>query len=529
MPIAITEAQQHRVEAIAAAGSWLAEVGRVLSAKNEKALSAALEAIQAVLAQIVKGEDVATEAAEAAIAEAEAILAQDDSYEGRRMRVQKALTDRHRAMRAAAFAAGVYDPEYGCYPWIRDLYDDAVIFEQDSQLYRSEYAIDGDGVVTLGDSVRVQVSYVPVEQPTDTTESGGGDPPGDPAATIETEQPATASEAAEVEVTSELVPLVEKAVRKDGTFAVKIIRPGWGSSGYYSEEVLKRDGPRVFTKGTHMYLDHPTEAEEAERPENSVRNIGAVFTTDARWDPKHKAGPGLYADAQVMPAFAEHLDALAPHIGTSIRSLGTVADGEAEGRQGPLITSLVAAKSVDFVTHAGAGGAVLTLLESARGRRTSPTPTGGTQVSEISEQEAKTLREAMAGLERQNEELLTQIKRQNEAILLRDARDLVTRVLGESDMPDLTRERLAEQLVKRPVIRDGQLDAEATTQVVREAVKAEMTYLAQVAGGTGQIKGMGSNGAISPAWQEQAEKQLAGGLGRLGLSESAAAVAARGR
>jgi hypothetical protein len=102
-------------------------------------------------------------------------------------------------------------------------------------------------------------------------------------------------------------------------------------------------------------------------------------------------------------------------------------------------------------------------------------------------------------------------------------------VLSEAEMPDLTRERLAELLVKRPVIKDGQLDVEATTLAVREAVKAELTYLAQVAGGTGQIKGMGSNGAVSPVWQEQAEKQLASGLGRLGLSESAAATAARGR
>lgn len=499
----------------------LTEAGRVLSASNEKAIRAAIDALQAVLSRVAGGdaaESAQIEAADATLCEAEAILAQDDSYEGRRMRVQKALTDRHRAIRMAAWAAGMaLDPEYGCYPWIRDLYDDAVIYEQDSSLYRSEYTIDAEGAVALGDPVRVQVSYVPVQQPASATES---DPPAQPNAET--------SESAEVEVTSELVPLVERAVRKDGTVPIKIIQPGWGSSGYYSAEMLERDGPRVFTKGTHMHLDHQTEAEEAARPEGSVQTIGAVLATDARWEARGPAGPGLYADAAVKPDFAEHLDFLAPHIGVSIRSLGTVADGEAEGRSGKLITSLVAAKSVDFVTHAGAGGAVMTLLESARGRRPA-TPTGGTQVSEISEQEAKTLREAMAGLERQNEELLTQVRRQNEAILLRDARDLVMRVLNESEMPDLVRERLAEDLVKRPVIKDGQLDVEATTQIVREKVKSEMTYLAQVAGGNGQIKGMGSGGVTSPQWQEQAESRLAKSLGRLGLSDKAATSAASGR
>jgi hypothetical protein len=501
----------------------LTEAGRVLSTANEKAIRAAIDALQAVLSKIAGGdsaESAQIEAADAALVEAEAILAQDDSYEGRRMRVQKALTDRHRTLRMAAWAAGMaLDPEYGCYPWIRDLYDDAVVYEQDSQLYRSDYAVDADGIVTLGEPVKVRVSYVPADEPAAATES---DPPAAPGAT-------TASEAAEVLVTSELVPLVEKAVRKDGTVPIKIIQPGWGSSGYYSAEMLERDGPRVFTKGLHMYIDHPTEAEEEARPERSVRDIAGVLETTAHWDAKGPAGPGLYADAKVMPAFAEHLDALAPHIGTSIRSLGTVADGEAEGRSGKLITSLVAAKSVDFVTHAGAGGAVLSLMESARGRRTSATPPGGTEVPEISEQEAKTLREAMSGLERQLEESKALIARQNEAILLRDARDLITSVLAESEMPDLTRKRLLDELVKRPVIKEGQLDREATTLAVREAVKAELTYLAQATGGTGQIRGMGSGGGVSPQWQEQSEKKLAGGLARLGLSEAAATTAARGR
>ena len=40
----------------------------------------------------------------------------------------------------------------------------------------------------------------------------------------------------------------------------------WGSSGYYPREVLERDGPNVWPENTQIYLDHPTEREDWERP-----------------------------------------------------------------------------------------------------------------------------------------------------------------------------------------------------------------------------------------------------------------------
>ena len=53
----------------------------------------------------------------------------------------------------------------------------------------------------------------------------------------------------EASLGGEYVPLVEKAVRRDGTIPIKIIQPGWGTRGYYPPEVLERDGPRVIAKG----------------------------------------------------------------------------------------------------------------------------------------------------------------------------------------------------------------------------------------------------------------------------------------
>ena len=50
----------------------------------------------------------------------------------------------------------------------------------------------------------------------------------------------------------------------DGSFLVQVISPGWGSSGYYSSEVLEAAGKaKVWPAGCHMYFDHP-DASEAE-------------------------------------------------------------------------------------------------------------------------------------------------------------------------------------------------------------------------------------------------------------------------
>ena len=58
-----------------------------------------------------------------------------------------------------------------------------------------------------------------------------------------------------LEMKSGVVPLIE-GKGKNSIVPIKIIQPGWGSSGYYPKDVLERDGPNVFTKGTKMYINH---------------------------------------------------------------------------------------------------------------------------------------------------------------------------------------------------------------------------------------------------------------------------------
>lgn len=167
---------------------------------------------------------------------------------------------------------------------------------------------------------------------------------------------------------SETVPLTE-ATDGDGGMRrlIRIISPGWGASGYYSSEVLERDGPDFVPAGTQMFLDHPTWTEEQDRPERSVRDLAAVTIEEAHWELAGPAGPGLYARADVFAPWAPLIDELEEHIGVSIRGRATSSDGEAEGRRGRIIERLVPpAHSVDFVTRAGRGGQILELYEAAR-------------------------------------------------------------------------------------------------------------------------------------------------------------------
>lgn len=280
-------------------------------------------------------------------------------------------------------------------------------------------------------------------------------------------------------------------LRKDGTARVKIIAPGWGSSGYYSPEMLKRDGPKVFTKGLKSFWNHPTKAEEAQRPERDLRDLAGEFITDAKWEESGTTGPGLYADLKVFKPYQEALEELAPHIGMSIRAVGQSKVGEVGGKNGPIIEKIISARSVDAVVAPGAGGKVLQLFEAARSRPIQK------EVA-MTEEEARRLQEAMAAkdtelaqLKEANAATVAENARLKEGALLVESRTFVSEALAAvTNLPDITKARLLESLAAKPVLKDGALDREAFKTAIDETVKAEVEYVAKLTG-KGQITGMG--------------------------------------
>lgn len=336
--------------------------------------------------------------------------------------------------------------------------------------------------------------------------------------------------------TGMFMPLIEKAVRRDGTIPIKIIQPGWGSSGFYPAEVLERDGPKIFAKGTKMYWNHQTPTEEVERPEGDLNSLAAELTADARYQANGPAGAGLYADAKVFEAYKAPVDDLASHIGVSIRALGKAQHGEVEGREGAIITELIAAKSVDFVTAPGAGGQILSLFEAARVK---PAVQETTTVSveqpiiskeaRMDELQLKQLQENVTTLQNNQSVLTSENARLKEALVLRNAKDQVSEALAPLDLPAVTKARLLNDLPKLAPMKEGALDVDAFKTVIEKAVKDEIAYLTKAAG-LGKIRGLGGSTQEEIEMDEaKVQKDLEASFQTLGLSESGAKVAAAGR
>jgi hypothetical protein len=148
---------------------------------------------------------------------------------------------------------------------------------------------------------------------------------------------------------------------KGNKWRVKVIESGWGSSGYYREDVLSNYGPTVFKKGTKVFMNHPSMSESSDRPERDVHQLAGKLASDAVFQEG-----ALFADIEFYSHYAPIIREMAEDVGLSIHAFGEASVGEAEGRTGPIIETLVAdpLTSVDVVTVAGAGGKFLTLLES---------------------------------------------------------------------------------------------------------------------------------------------------------------------
>lgn len=314
----------------------------------------------------------------------------------------------------------------------------------------------------------------------------------------------------------DFMPLVEQALRGDGTVQLKLIQPGWGTSGYYPREVLQRDGPRVFTKGTHMFWNHPTAQEEAARPEGDLNALASELTSDARYE-MGPAGEGLYADAKVFGPYQTAINELAPHIGVSIRASGRATQGEAEGRKGPIIQGISSAHSVDYVTTPGAGGEIIQMFEAARARPVSPL---AKEEISMTEEELKPLKEAIARAEAENARL-------RESLIAREAKELVKETLAKTTLPAVAQTRMAVRLAQNPPLHEGALDSAALIERVKAEVDEETQYLNSVRDyGSGRVEGMGHSS--QPAQnQEELTKRMAESFQALGLDEKSAQSAAR--
>jgi len=313
-----------------------------------------------------------------------------------------------------------------------------------------------------------------------------------------------------------------------GEALIKVISPGWGSSGYYSKAMLERDAPAVYKPGTHMHIDHPSVSDDKDRPERSLTTLAGVLTTPGEYQKEGPYGEGVYAKARVFRQYRDFLNEIAPAIGVSHRAYGTSKTGEAEGKKGPIIEGLTKCASIDFVTLAGRGGALLPLYESWRAepwekqevKGVDPVTENEKITIEKVQQDAglmKELREAIlaeqegeggeGGMSKEEElmaqieeykkkiaELQAELDRMKEKEAVSEAIRIATSELGKTQLPEVTRARLLNALPKNITMKEGVLDTEAFKEVLTESVKAETEYIAKLTE-AGKVRGFGGKPA----------------------------------
>lgn len=232
-----------------------------------------------------------------------------------------------------------------------------------------------------------------------------------------------------------------------GRWRVRLIEADvMGSSGYYSAEVLRRDGPKAFPAGTHVYFDHATESESFERPERSVKDLAGALIEDAQYE-DGPDGKGLFARVQFFPDFIPKIEAMSEvmDVEMSIRAAGTIEENES----GRIVTSIVHGMSVDVVTRAGAGGRLISMTEAAK--------PAAAQVANLSEADKKVMDGLTTGITTLNTTMTTFLDKLAESQKAKEKADeekdnltagQIVAKLAESGLPAPSQKRLAESYVK---------------------------------------------------------------------------------
>jgi len=306
-----------------------------------------------------------------------------------------------------------------------------------------------------------------------------------------------------------------------GLLILTVIKPGLNKSGerYYPPEVLKRDH-KIF-EGNKMFMDHQTDREARERPEGSITNWGGTLKKVWAESDGTIKGQAVVIDPALKLKLEElNKQGMLSDMGVSIRALGETVPGEIAGKKTAIVESLLRSRSVDFVTHAGAGGQVevmesdrdaddsdLDLVSETELRTRRPDlvqliESAVTQKEKqmLTEKEIQALQEENAALkvkleeadkpysekkfkalEKENETLKAQIAEAEVKEQKATAAQKLAEMLKESKLPEAAQKRLQAQF------KDATSDED-----FKEAIDGEKEYIKSI-GGKSEVRSLGES------------------------------------
>lgn len=153
-------------------------------------------------------------------------------------------------------------------------------------------------------------------------------------------------------MTKQLVEaLTEAPVRRGNRWRVIVARPGQGSSGFYSEDLFRRDADKVVPAGGQSFINH----ESSRNPKDMI----GVYPEGSFWSEEDNA---VVAELEVFSHWADFVEEVGPHCGISLYAMG---EQDAEGN----ITAIVEDRmnGADLVARPGLVGSGIAekLYESA--------------------------------------------------------------------------------------------------------------------------------------------------------------------
>jgi hypothetical protein len=345
------------------------------------------------------------------------------------------------------------------WPWVRAVFEDAVVVERDGKFWRYAYTADGTNV-TLATPTEVVQRYLPADG-------------------------SAVREAVGV--------FLEAEATAGGRYLVRVIRAGLSGNGNFYPDAALREAVGLFN-GTRVFVK--SDEEHLKGKGKDVRNLVGRLT-----EAKFVAGPQVDkgeiqatleliepegdVGAKLREALTRGMGSL---FGLSIDAIGPTHTKKLHGRNVRMVEAIQKVASVDLIVEPGAGGEIINLIE-AQGddamwrkrlieaiRKSKPSLLSGKQVDELTDEDLEgLLREALGtgpepdGGENSDagadlREAMAELSRMN------DVREHLREALAESKLPQPARDRIKARFKSLQRFTEADVDS---------AIAEERTYLAQ--------------------------------------------------
>jgi hypothetical protein len=429
------------------------------------------------------------------------------------------ITDKVRtAVRASTWFPEKIGEKYQSGPYIRYMFPDRAIVDYNAKLYEVAFAFVND-VIVLGQPKEVLETYVVKEAETfgaveiEMTEA-------EKSAAQSRHGAVKAQKTGDIKENGghEIRPNMEfdgyislreaKYDAAKGEIIAILIEAGTnlGKRRHYPKATVEESAP--LFRGLKMYINHPTKAEEAARPERDLRDYVATITET--WADNGKAiGKISVHDKWLKELLADPV--ARENVGLSINAKGKSYVGKIDGKDMQIIEKICEPKSVDWVTEPGARGRVVQLFESHM--------RGGVRKMEMETVTLQELKEARPDL---YEAAVREGKKTPDANVLKEAVDSAV-AAAVKPFQDKEKLRAQKDLVgkwlqplkiheagkKRCLtVADTIFETEAKLKEAFDArIKEESEYISSINGKKG-IKGLGDGGAEGEGVLKEAQDAL---------------------